>query len=93
MLACLLPFRGVEVVTVGLDFGGERRVDSTELLELALLAADLESGGTAARAITWGTSFEASTTALPTTTVSTARLDVGFIWNAATSKWRCLAVA
>jgi hypothetical protein len=49
--------------------------------------------GTAARAITWGASFEASTTALPTTTVSTNRLDVGFVWNAATSKWRCLAYA
>jgi hypothetical protein len=49
--------------------------------------------GTAARAITWGASFEASTVALPTTTVSTNRLDVGFIWNAATSKWRCVATA
>lgn len=47
--------------------------------------------GTAARAITWGASFEASTVALPTTTVSTDRLDVGFVWNAATSKWRCVA--
>lgn len=49
--------------------------------------------GTAARAIAWGSSFEASTTALPTTTVLTNRLDVGFVWNAATSKWRCLAYA
>jgi hypothetical protein len=49
--------------------------------------------GTAARAITWGASFEASTVALPTTTVSTNRLDVGFVYNAATSKWRCVAVA
>lgn len=49
--------------------------------------------GTAARAITWGTSFEASTVALPTTTVTTNRLDVGFVWNAATSKWRCVAQA
>lgn len=49
--------------------------------------------GTAARTITWGASFEASTVALPTTTVSTNRLDVGFVWNAATSKWRCVAVA
>lgn len=49
--------------------------------------------GTAARAITWGSSFEASTVALPTTTVSTNRLDVGFVWNAATSKWRCIASA
>ena len=46
--------------------------------------------GTAARAITWGTSFEASTITLPTTTVTTARLDVAFIWNAVTSKWRCV---
>lgn len=49
--------------------------------------------GTAARAITWGASFEASTVALPTTTVSTNRLDVGFIWNTATTKWRCVATA
>lgn len=49
--------------------------------------------GTAARAITWGASFEASTVPLPTTTVSTNRLDVGFVWNAATSKWRCVATA
>lgn len=49
--------------------------------------------GTAARAITWGSSFEASTMALPTTTVSTNRLDVGFVWNTATSKWRVIAVA
>ena len=49
--------------------------------------------GTAARTISWGTSFESSTVTLPSTTVTTARLDVGFIWNAATSKWRCIAVA
>ncbi len=49
--------------------------------------------GTAARAITWGASFEASTVALPTTTVTTNRLDVGFVWNTATSKWRCIAAA
>jgi len=49
--------------------------------------------GTAARAITWGASFESSTVTLPTTTVSTARLDVGFVWNSATSKWRCVATA
>ena len=49
--------------------------------------------GTAARAITWGTSFEASTVALPTTTVTTNRLDVGFVWNTVTNKWRCIAAA
>ena len=45
--------------------------------------------GTATRAITWGSSFEASTVALPTTTVGANRLDVYFIWNTNTSKWRC----
>ena len=47
--------------------------------------------GTAARAITWGASFENGPVALPTTTVTTTRLDVGFIWNTVTSKWRCVA--
>lgn len=46
-----------------------------------------------ARAITWGASFEASTVALPTTTVISTLLMVGFKWNSATSKWRCIAVA
>ncbi|MDP1931898.1 MAG: hypothetical protein Q8L60_10615 [Gammaproteobacteria bacterium] len=46
--------------------------------------------GTAARAITWGASFEESTVALPTTTVTTEMLTVGFLWNAVTSKWRCI---
>jgi hypothetical protein len=49
--------------------------------------------GTASVAITWGASFEASTVALPTTTNGTARLDVGFFWDSATSLWRCVAVA
>ena len=51
----------------------------------------IEITGTAARAITWGSSFEASTVALPTTTVTTAMLAVAFLWNTATSKWRCVA--
>lgn len=45
-----------------------------------------------ARAISWGASFEASTVALPTTTVASTRLDAGFFWNTETSKWRCVAV-
>jgi hypothetical protein len=49
--------------------------------------------GSGAVALTWGTSFEASTIALPTTTVAGARLDVGFFWNTETSKWRCVGVA
>lgn len=47
--------------------------------------------GTAARTITWGSSFEASSVPLPTTTIGTTMLTVGFIWNPATSKWRCVA--
>jgi hypothetical protein len=49
--------------------------------------------GTAAVGITWGNKFEASTVVLPTTTVLTARLDVGFVWNTETTAWRCVAVA
>jgi hypothetical protein len=49
--------------------------------------------GTGAIGLTWGAKFESSTVPLPTTTFSTNRLDVGFIWNVATSEWRCVAVA
>lgn len=51
----------------------------------------IEITGTAARAITWGASFESSTVTLPATTVTTAKLTVGLLWNAVTSKWRCIA--
>ena len=49
--------------------------------------------GTTAIALTWGASFESSTATLPTTTVATNRLDIGLVWNVATTKWRCVAVA
>lgn len=49
--------------------------------------------GTAARALTWDSQFEASTITLPTTTVTTARLNIGFIWRADNSKWVCVGVA
>lgn len=45
--------------------------------------------GTATRAITWSTGYEAGVP-LPTTTSGTSRLEVGFIWNTVTSKWRCI---
>jgi len=45
------------------------------------------------RSLAWGTSFEASTVALPTTTVASTRMDNGFVWNTATSKWRIVATA
>ncbi len=45
------------------------------------------------RAITWGSSFEASTVALPTTTSASALLTTGFRWNVSNNKWTCVAVA
>lgn len=44
-----------------------------------------------ARAITWGASFEAVGVALPTTTVLSKRLTVGFLYDTTTSKWGCVA--
>lgn len=46
-----------------------------------------------ARAIAWGTSFEARGVALPTTTVISKVLTVGFIYDTVTSKWGCVASA
>ena len=46
-----------------------------------------------ARAITWGSSFEAKGVALPTTTVLSKVLTVGFIYDTVTSKWGCVASA
>lgn len=43
--------------------------------------------------ITWGAKFEASTVALPTTTVTSTKLTVGFIWNTVTSAWRVAGVS
>ena len=56
------------------------------------LIIEITDNGTA-RAITWGASFEASTVALPTTTVISTKLTVCFMWNSTTSKWRCVGVA
>jgi len=47
----------------------------------------------AAIAITWGDDFEDAGKALPTTTVISKLLTVGFIYNTVTSKWGCVAVA
>lgn len=47
----------------------------------------------AARAIAWGASFEAKGVALPTTTVLSKVLTVGFIYDTVTSKWGCVASA
>ena len=58
-----------------------------------MLIIDITDSGTG-RALTFGASFEASgTVALPTTTVASTKLTIGFRWNTATSKWTCVAVA
>lgn len=57
-----------------------------------LLMFQITDNGTA-RAISWGSSFVATTIPLPTTTVISTMLRVGFQWNTATSKWDCIAVA
>ncbi|SRR6266436_10069888 len=57
------------------------------------LIIEITDDGTA-RAITWGASFESSgQVILPTTTVISTKLTVGFLWNSASSKWRCVGVA
>ncbi len=57
-----------------------------------MLMFRIKDNGTA-RAITWGTSFEAKGAALPTTTVLGKVLHVLFIWDSVTSKWGCLSTA
>lgn len=46
-----------------------------------------------ARTIAWGSAFEAKGASLPTTTVASKVLTVGFIYDAVTSKWGCVASA
>lgn len=43
---------------------------------------------TGTKTITWGSLFEDSSTATIPVSVGTSRLDMRFIWNATTSKWR-----
>lgn len=52
----------------------------------------IKDNGTA-RTIAWGASFEAKGVALPTTTVISKVLTVGFIYDTVTSKWGCVASA
>ena len=46
-----------------------------------------------ARGLTWNAVFRAVGVTLPTTTVISKVLYVGFIYNAAETKWDCVAVA
>lgn len=50
----------------------------------------IKDDGTA-RGITWGASFEAKGVSLPTTTIISKLLTVGFIYDTVTSKWGCVA--
>jgi hypothetical protein len=52
----------------------------------------IKDDGTA-RAISWGASFEAKGVSLPTTTVISKVLTVGFIYDTVTSKWGCVAAS
>ena len=52
----------------------------------------IKDNGTA-RAITWGSDFEDAGVALPTTTVISKLLTVGFIYNSVSGKFGCVAVA
>lgn len=61
-------------------------------IEWDMLRVDITDNWTA-RAITWWTSFEASSSDLPTTTEAWIRIDVVFVWNTVTSKWRIVWVA
>lgn len=45
------------------------------------------------RAITWGASFASKGATLPTTTVASKMLTVGFIYNSVSSLWGCVATA
>jgi hypothetical protein len=56
------------------------------------LIIKITDNGTA-QSLTWGSQFESSTISLPTTTVASTTLTVGFFWNVPTTNWRCVAVA
>lgn len=54
------------------------------------LTIRIKDDGTA-RAITWGASFVASGVPLPTTTVASKVMTVGFIYDTVKTAWGCVA--
>lgn len=56
------------------------------------LQIQITDNGTA-RAITWGAKFASTTVTLPTTTVISTLLRVGFQWDTVAAVWQCIAVA
>jgi hypothetical protein len=57
-----------------------------------LLMFQFTDNGTA-QTIAWGAKFEATTVALPATTVISKMLRVEFQWNVTATKWDCIRVA
>lgn len=55
------------------------------------LQIQITDNGTA-RAITWGASFASTTVTLPTTTVISTLLRIGFQWDTVAAVWQCIAV-
>lgn len=45
------------------------------------------------RALTWESNFEGISAALPSTTVTSKRMYIGFIWDSTASKWGMIALA
>jgi len=68
------------IATTGTPVNGQKLIVSITSIytSIAFSASNFESSGTVT---------------LPTTVTIGTRLDVGFLWNVATSKWRCVAVA
>lgn len=65
---------------------------ATTVTQGAKLIIRIKDNGTA-RAITYGTQYRAMGTALPSTTVLSKTLYLGFVWNATDSKWDLVAAA
>lgn len=81
----VMNFTGLDTAITSMTTNLSGTPSDGDLLEFRFL-----DNGTA-RAITWGSSFAATTVALPTTTVISTCLRVGFEWRAASSKWECVA--
>lgn len=83
-----------DVFTVTL--GGNRTMDNpTNPISGQKIVYRITQDGTGTRTITWGSAFRFGTDVTsPTLTTTINKTDyIGFIYNAADSKWDCVAVA
>jgi len=76
-------FTGLNTAITSMSVSGTRYADQQ------LLVSFTDNG--TARAIALGSDFENGAATIPTSTVISTRLDMFFIWNSVTSKWRCMA--